>query len=434
MNTTTTYKLALTLAFSLCSNLSFGAYSTKQLKKMESQVQAAVKRAIPATVSVHPLNFSGAGSGVIVSKDGYVLTAAHVVTGSKRADLVFPDGKQVEADVLSRNPRRDIALLKITEPGEYPYVEIGDSKTLQVTDILIALGHPGGYDIRRSAPIRIGRVYTPGHRGFIVTDCTLIGGDSGGPLISLDGKVVGIHSSIGGTLSNNNHAPVHAATDHWEKMKAGRDVGMPMTAQQTDPNQPVLGIVLENTDGAGVPVTRIVENSPASKADIAVGDRIIEFDGKEVLAYTEFFDMLNDKRVGDKITLTLDRHGEEVETSVTLARRGDIYGQTLPKRQMPEAPEPQPANGPAFLGIYFDEASSRPVIAETVADSGAHAAGLIAGDRILSANGKSIRNIGDLKAILGLAKIGDQLDLAVSRAGKKKVFTVTLGAYPDELR
>ena len=441
------YLLLASCLGSLHTSLTFGDYSPKDLKQMEKKVQAAVKKAIPATVSVHPLNFSGAGSGVVVSEDGYVLTAAHVVMNRNKASLVFPDGKRVDADVLSRNPERDIALLKITDPGSYPYVEIGKSTSLKVTDIVIALGHPGGYDIRRSAPIRIGRVYTAPNDGHIVTDCTLIGGDSGGPLIDLDGKVIGIHSSIGGSLSNNNHAPVHAATDHWDDMKAGKDVLPPRFARNRNgsPDQPVLGVVLDGRNDIGIPINRVVDGSPADKAGIKVGDIMIGFDGNEISTYDDFFNRLNNKKPGEDVRLKVLRGNKELQKTVSLGRRGDIYSDVeppsrprarRPQFERPRQPkaEPAPSPQPAFLGLYFEDDRERPTVAEIVKNSGAAKAGLKPGDIILHADHKHIEVINDLRAVMSSAKAGDTLALEIERQGKKRTIDVTLGVVPDSLR
>ena len=102
---------------------------------------------------------------------------------------------------------------------------MGASKPLEAGDWVIALGHSAGFDAGRTPPVRFGRVISKGPGNFLTTDCTLIGGDSGGPLFDLDGKIVGIHSSIGVSLTNNNHAGIDGFREDWDRIRRRRDLG-----------------------------------------------------------------------------------------------------------------------------------------------------------------------------------------------------------------
>ena len=201
------------------------ALTVPQLKEIEAQVKQAVLKAMPAVVSLTGDMKPTAGSGIIISADGLILTAAHVTQGNKTMGVLFPDGKELKCTVLGANYARDLALVKITSPGPFPFTEMGDSDKLEPTTVVIALGHPGGFDMRRTPPLRIGRVHRKNLAGFIVSDCTLVGGDSGGPLFDLEGKVVGIHSSISESLSYNRSAPVNAAKVDWQRLLAGEKWG-----------------------------------------------------------------------------------------------------------------------------------------------------------------------------------------------------------------
>lgn len=121
--------------------------------------------------------------------------------------VVFADGRVVKGRVLGANFTRDAAMVQIMDGGNYPHVELGESDGLHVGDFVVALGHSKGFDPERRAPIRMGRLCTDGKQRFLISECTLIGGDSGGPLFDLSGKLVGIHSSIGPMLKINNHGP-----------------------------------------------------------------------------------------------------------------------------------------------------------------------------------------------------------------------------------
>src|SRR5262245_12340543 len=194
--------------------------SIKELKELQSRVQDVYKKVTPAIVGIQ---IGGAsGSGVIVTEDGYVLTAGHV-SGKPDSEctVIFPDGKKVKAKSLGQNRGIDSGMIKITETGSYPYVEMGESKALQKGQWVVSLGHPGGYIDGRTPVLRLGRIITA-NDNLIQTDCTLVGGDSGGPLFDLDGKVVGIHSRIGPTITFNIHVPVSTYRETWDDLVAGK--------------------------------------------------------------------------------------------------------------------------------------------------------------------------------------------------------------------
>ena len=176
------------------------------LKKLQTQVQRVVLEKTETTVSLVSPSIGAAGSGVIVSSDGLILTAAHVIERSKEMTVIFPDGRQERARVLGANFTRDAAMAKLIGPGPWPFAEVGESKSLEAGDFVVAMGHPKGYDPTRRPPVRFGRVMDKGNLDFVTTDCTLIGGDSGGPLFDLKGRVVGIHSHIAPDRRVNNHA------------------------------------------------------------------------------------------------------------------------------------------------------------------------------------------------------------------------------------
>src|SRR5690606_1630477 len=132
--------------------------------------------------------------------------------------VVFPDGKQVSGEVVGANFSKDIVMVRITDEGEWPFVERGAPRQLPAGGWVVALGHSAGFDPGRTPPVRFGRVVSKGPGNYLTTDCTLIGGDSGGPLFDLEGKLVGINSSIGRSVQNNNHAGIDGFTEDWERL------------------------------------------------------------------------------------------------------------------------------------------------------------------------------------------------------------------------
>ena len=184
------------------------------VKSMQKHVQLLVKQLSPATVGVGV--GAAQGSGVIINQEGLVLTAAHVAGRPGRsATVLMPDGKRYPATTLGMNRAMDSGMIqiKLPEPGEgepkieLPFAELADANSVKLGHWCLALGHPGGFRLERPPVVRLGRVIHK-YKDVITTDCTLIGGDSGGPLFDMNGRVIGIHSRIGPQLVHNVHVRV----------------------------------------------------------------------------------------------------------------------------------------------------------------------------------------------------------------------------------
>lgn len=296
------------------------------LVKIEEKVEAVSTKVMPATVALLAEETGSSGSGVITSADGLILTAAHVVQGVEELLVVFPNGEQVPGKVLGANYSKDIGMVQITKPGPWPFVNLGASKPLAAGDWVIALGHSAGFDAARTPPVRFGRVVSKGPGNFLTTDCTLIGGDSGGPLFDLDGKLIGINSSIGVSLTNNNHAGVDGFRQDWDRLLAGEAWGQLQMNPFINPEMPVLGIGAADGRGTrGVVVGVVSPGSPAAAAGIRIGDLIESVDGKAIRNFKDLTVVLAKRDVGDRIKLAVKRDEDTSEFNVTLGRRGDLY-------------------------------------------------------------------------------------------------------------
>ena len=293
--------------------------SVAELKAMQSHVQKLVEQLKKCTVGVSVGNAQG--SGVIISKDGYVLTAAHVAGGPNRTNnvsLTLADGREVPAKTLGLFRTLDAGLMKITAPGEYPFAEMGSSENLKDGQWCLALGHPGGYQAERGMVLRLGRVLLNASDA-ITTDCTLVGGDSGGPLFDMDGRVIGINSRIGEQLTTNMHVPVSTYTskDVWTRLNKGDDWG------HLPGQEPWLGVKgAENAKDALI--AEVVPNSPAAQAGIKAGDVIVSYDG----VYIRDFAALKAKvaewrpgRRGPPSVIQVLRDGEVIELGLRLRPR-----------------------------------------------------------------------------------------------------------------
>ena len=294
--------------------------SISDLRAIETQLKKITKTIRRSTVGVRIGRAQG--SGVIISKDGYVLTAAHV-TGSpgKRAVLTLSDGRKLEAVTLGQNRYLDAALLKITETGDWPVAEMGEMKQVSIGTWCVAVGHPGGFDENRTPVLRLGRVIELGrtkrkNASWIRTDCTLVGGDSGGPLFDLQGRVIGINSRIGISTNRNYHIPISAYQQKdWNRLVAsevwGRQTAVPMT---------ILGVLgLDHEKGAEV--TEAPQGLPAAKAGLRKGDIITGIDGKRVKDFDFLAAYIQSQNPGDIVTLDIFRDGKTEKISVTLAKQ-----------------------------------------------------------------------------------------------------------------
>ena len=201
------------------------------------EIQNAVTRALPkamaATVCIEIAE--GSGTGVIVSPDGLILTAAHV-SGStgKKVTLIMADGSRVNAITLGLDSESDAAMMRITDPGTWPFVEIDKIESNQLGDWVFALGHSGGFDKERGPVLRPGRIVRIADQS-LQSDCTLIGGDSGGPLFNLDGRLIAIHSRVGTQLVVNMHVGIKDFQQNWNALLNSEFLGDGPFAEKTIP-------------------------------------------------------------------------------------------------------------------------------------------------------------------------------------------------------
>ena len=288
--------------------------SVGDLRAIQERVRSLIDELRTVTVGIQVGR--AFGSGVIISRDGYVLTAAHVSGPPGRsATVILPDGTRLDAVTLGRETEYDAGLIKITEKRDWPIAKVGDVGALEPGDWVIATGHPGGYDAERPPVVRLGRVLLE-MKAVLQTDCTLVGGDSGGPLFDLNGRVVGIHSRIGPPAAFNFHVPISAYTGNWYWLTRSEE----RPVADPGPGGPMIAV-----DGEDVPdgcrLTRIFAGGPAEKAGLKEGDVVLRVGGTRVKGIADVIATVNQHRAGERVDVVYRRDDAVQTASVTLGTR-----------------------------------------------------------------------------------------------------------------
>lgn len=261
-----------------------------------------------------PERLAGQGSGVIINKKGYVLTNNHVIDGAERVEVVLNDGTKLPAKIIGTDENTDLAVLKIEdESREYAPVEIGDSDALRVGEFVIALGSP----FSLASSVTLGIVSQKGRsigllpfEDFIQTDAAVNKGNSGGPLLDADGRLVGINTVIhtsglsDGSIGISFAIPANLAMNVADSViKSGRWV------------RPWIGIYMQESD-EGVRVMEVMKDSPAERGGLKSGDLIKKVDGREVAATTAVQKEIFKRGIGEAATLSVVRDGKDMELAL----------------------------------------------------------------------------------------------------------------------
>lgn len=297
---------SLSTASSLAVFAKAAPESLDDLVAMEARVKELVAKLTPSTVAVR---VGGAmGSGVVI-EGGYVLTAGHVSgKPGQKATVILHNGKRLAAETLGRNQQMDSGLIKLLEETDVPPVEMGSTSELKRGDWCLCLGHPGGYQPGRPPVVRLGRVVRI-DRTAIRTDCTLVGGDSGGPLFDMQGRVIGIHSRIAASLTANFHVPIDTYVATFDRLVEGRDM--------SGTGRPVIGVRGEDHE-QGCRIIELFPDFPAAKAGLREGDIIVRLDNAKVGSLLDLVGAVNNHEPGDEVTIEYLRGSERIVRKVTL--------------------------------------------------------------------------------------------------------------------
>lgn len=276
----------------------------------------------------------GTGSGFIINKEGDIITNAHVVSGADKVTVILKDGRQIEGKVLGSDELTDIAVIQV-KPDNLPTVSIGSSQNLQPGDWAIAIGNPLGLDNTVTAGIisaigrNSGQIGVDKRVSFIQTDAAINPGNSGGPLLNQNGEVIGVNTAIiQGAQGLGFAIPIETAQRIAKQIIAnGRVSRAYLGIQMVTVDENVKKQVNQDTEfgikiseDKGVLITRVVDDSPAAKAGAKRGDVITKFNDKEILTAEQVTQLVEDRAVGERISMEVKRNGQTVALSVETAQ------------------------------------------------------------------------------------------------------------------
>jgi len=292
--------------------------SAEEIRAMERRFREVAEKVTPATVGIS--SRGGGGSGVIVSKDGLVLTVGHVTREAGRdVTVLLPDGRRARAKTLGANLAVDAGMVQITDKPDanapWPLCPMGKSGDLRPGQWVLAAGHPGGFRRGRTPPVRVGRVLRSSSRS-ITTDCTIVSGDSGGPTFDMAGRVIGISSRISGALDGNIHVPIDAFHADWERLKKG-EVFDP---RRTTDGGAYLG-VMAGPETDDLRIGQVIAGSAAENAGMKPGDVVLKLAGKPVPDWATLVRLIRERKPGDKVKIVVRRGKKTVTLDATLGRR-----------------------------------------------------------------------------------------------------------------
>lgn len=295
---------------------------------LQQRVYSTIKNVQPAVVSIGQRG--GSFSGVIVSKAGHVLSAGHTVRPGGRYRIFLSDGRQLSARGKGSNPQADCALLQITsDVDDLPFVQMGESASLVRNQPCLSISFPAGQRARGVPVVRFGRIVQTGRgRRLLQSTALMEPGDSGGPLFDLQGRVIGIHSRIGQSMTRNYEVPIDTFRRFWSELN------LEHSFTRSGPPVPRLGFRgMDRRDGTGIDVEDIIDGSLAEVHGISPGDIIQTVYSRKTPSIRELRDALIAARDEDaeEVVVEARREGEEIELRVPF----DVQRESAPKVELP---------------------------------------------------------------------------------------------------
>ncbi|MFH1519277.1 MAG: Do family serine endopeptidase [Candidatus Omnitrophota bacterium] len=366
----------------------------------------------------------GLGSGVIVDKEGYILTNEHVISGASEVKVKLSDGREFDAEIKGADKRSDLAVIKIDAKG-LPEIKLGNSDDLQIGKWVVAIGNPFGFAIDNPEPtVTVGVIsalnrYLPalgrrdrGYDDLIQTDAAINPGNSGGPLVNLKGEIIGINTAIittsGGYQGVGFAIPINKAKKILDKLFSGEKILYGWLGVTIDNLNDDLRNYFEIKERVGIIVLKVYKDSPAEESGLKEGDLILAFDGESVKTTRDLVRMVSASSVGKRIPLEVLRNGKEIKVLVKIGK--------MPK-EGEEIEEAEDASDKvSFRGMAVDDltpfyqrrfgikAEQGVVITDIEDDSAADKTELEVGDVVLKIENKQIDSKEEFVAVTSKVK------------------------------
>jgi serine protease Do len=373
------------------------------------------------------------GSGFIFDPQGYIITNNHVVEGSDEIKVKLADGRELTAEIIGRDPKTDLALIKLTTNGTYPYISLGDSDLLEIGDWLVAIGNPFGLEHTVTTGILSARGRSIGvgpYDDFLQTDASINPGNSGGPLLNLRGEVVGINTIIiaGGT-GIGFAIPSKVAIKIIDQLKTtGRvDRGwIGVLIQELTPDM-AKSFGLDDTQGSLV--GDVVVGSPAEAGGIKHGDIIVAFDGKPIKAWQELTGIVADTPIGKTVDVVVVRDKKRVTLKLTVGKLEDetAGGTGTQSTSEVELGLTLRELTPEMQTRYGLDGRTGLLVEGVVNDSVAAEAGIQPQDIIMEVDRKPVPTLNEYRRIVRQHPKGTPLLLWVKRGNQTIFYSLGLG-------
>ena len=375
------------------------------------------------------------GSGVIVTADGYIITNNHVVEDADEINVTLYTFEEYAATIVGRDPKSDLALIKIEPKNELQYVTFGDSDKLRVGEWVLAIGNPFGLQKTVTAGIVSAKgraINNESYGNFIQTDASINPGNSGGPLFNLDGEMIGVNTAIfsrtGGNIGIGFAIPVNMAKNVMVQLKEHGKVTRGWLGVMIQQVTPELAENFGLDRPIGALVGQVVPGSPADKAGLKAGDVITEYNGKEIAQMSMLPAMVANTHVGEKAQLVLVREGKKQNITVEIGKLEDEEAvvadtETGTSKKLGLAVQELTPKLAESLGI---EDTQGLIVTDINSDSAAAEAGILRGDIILEINREKVENVAQYKKALQAAQEKKSILLLIKREQNTRFVVIEL--------
>lgn len=371
------------------------------------------------------------GSGFIIDEEGHVVTNFHVIEGAEDISIKLFDGRQYDADIVGRDDKTDLALLKLRDAGDdLPIATLGRSSEVKVGELVLAIGNPFGlgHTVTHGIVSATERVIGAGpYDNFVQTDASINPGNSGGPLFDMKGRVIGVNAMIEATGRGIGFAiPVDDVREIVPQLRATGRVERGRIGVVFQPMTPEIAMAIGLSETKGAMVVDVEPDGPADQAGIRPGDVLLKVEDETIESPEQLARAIAGRKPFTEVSLTIFRNGEEQTLTATLGRvepQGSTARVKPPKRK-PMGGGPPP-NAPA-LGVSVEDARGGGARIVSIQPGGPADGVLMRGDVIVEMNGAPVGDARELRRLARRPK-GPAVLLRVRRNGEERYVGLPLG-------